>query len=204
MNEFDLKAREWDNSPLRIDRAKKIAEAIGNAVDLSKINSAFEYGCGTGLLSFALRPHIKKITLADSSAGMIEVVNEKISASDIDNMSVLKTDLISENIPEEKFDLIYTLMTLHHIDDIPLLLGKFNSMLNDRGLLLIADLDKEDGSFHGAGFMGHKGFDRGELSSVIAAAGFGELVFSTPYIIEREEGGVKRNFTVFLCSASKL
>ena len=48
----------------------------------------------------------------------------------------------------ERFDLVYTLMTLHHIPDTAKILGSFQALLQPGGVLCIADLDKEDGSFH--------------------------------------------------------
>ncbi len=51
-----------------------VADAIRKAVPLSKEMKAFEYGCGTGLLSFALQPDLGEITLADTSQGMLEVL----------------------------------------------------------------------------------------------------------------------------------
>ena len=41
---------------------------------------ALDYGCGTGLLSFPLKDELGHITLNDNSAGMLEVVQEKILA----------------------------------------------------------------------------------------------------------------------------
>ena len=39
-------------------------------------------------------------------------------------------------------------MTLHHIPDTNGILNKFHALLEPNGYLLVADLEKEDGSFH--------------------------------------------------------
>ena len=79
MADFDSKAKDWDAVPGRAERANAVAAAIREQVSLSKTMTALEYGCGTGLLSFALQAELGPITLADSSTGMLEVLREKIA-----------------------------------------------------------------------------------------------------------------------------
>ena len=86
MTDFDLRARDWDSDPLKLDRARKVADAIREAVRLDTGMSALEYGCGTGLLSFALQPSLGRITLADSSQGMLDVLNNKIMSAGFQNI----------------------------------------------------------------------------------------------------------------------
>ena len=71
------------------------------------------------------------------------------------------------------YDLIFTSMVLHHIEDVPALLSLFAAWCAPGGRLAIADLEAEDGTFHSdmTGVM-HKGFDRNELASLIESAGF--------------------------------
>ena len=45
--DFDAAARTWD-SPEKVDRSARIAEAIADAVPLDPAWSALDYGCGTG------------------------------------------------------------------------------------------------------------------------------------------------------------
>ena len=81
MNEFDQKASQWDAKPVRVERAQAVAESIKARCPLSPHMTALEYGCGTGLLSFALQPYLGHITLADSSSGMLAVLRDKIAAA---------------------------------------------------------------------------------------------------------------------------
>lgn len=54
-NEFDARARTWDDDPDKTARAQAVATGIRREVPLFPALRALEYGCGTGLLSFALR-----------------------------------------------------------------------------------------------------------------------------------------------------
>ena len=115
--DFDARARTWDDDPMKAARAQAVADAIRRSIPNLADMHGLEFGCGTGLLSFALQAHLKQIVLADSSPGMLEVLREKIVAAHIANMTPIQLDLTSDPLPEQRFDLIYSLMTLHHIPD---------------------------------------------------------------------------------------
>ena len=86
MTNFDERAKDWDSDPMKVERARVVSDAIRNAVTLSREMHALEYGCGTGLLSFALQEDLGQITLADTSQGMLDVLGEKIASSGVTNM----------------------------------------------------------------------------------------------------------------------
>jgi ubiquinone/menaquinone biosynthesis C-methylase UbiE len=204
MTNFDERAKDWDSDPKKVERARAVADAICKGVPLSREMSALEYGCGTGLLSFALQEYLGQITLADTSQGMLDVLTEKISTASVTNMHPLHLDLATDPLPDEQYDITYSLMTLHHIHDTQDILKKFHAILKPNGHLLIADLDQEDGSFHTDGTTDvHKGFARNELQQQVEASGFEEIVFSTAYTIKKKIGDDERSFPVFLMSAKK-
>lgn len=204
MTNFDERAKDWDSDPKKVERARVVAETIRNAVPLSTDMTALEYGCGTGLLSFALQADLGQITLADTSQGMLDVLGEKIAAAGVTNMRPVKLDLASDPLPAERYHLTYSLMTLHHIHDAKDMLGKFHALLKPSGYLLVADLDKEDGTFHTADLAyEHKGFERGELQQMVEAARFENVRFSTAFVINKQVDGMEKTFPVFLMSARK-
>lgn len=197
MSEFDLKARDWDADAAKVARAERVAAAIRAQVGDLSGRSALEVGCGTGLLGFALRPHVARMTLADTSAGMLEVLREKIAASGLPGMEALQHDFTQGPLPADRYGLLCNLMTLHHIPDTEDAFRRFHGLLEPGGLLCIADLDTEDGSFHGAGVEVHHGFDREALRAGLERAGFRDIRFDTPYVIDR--GG--KRYPVFLVVA---
>jgi ubiquinone/menaquinone biosynthesis C-methylase UbiE len=203
MNEFDQKASQWDAKPVRIERAQAVADGIKVAIPLSSHLTALEYGCGTGLLSFALQPYLGHITLADSSTGMLAVLREKIAVANIQNMTPLQLDLLIDPLPAERYQLIYTLLTLHHIDDTDKVLRAFYALLDSSGYLCVADLDKEDGTFHEDEFHGHLGFDRDELAAKARHAGFRAIRFTTVFHMIKDAQGISKDFPIFLMVAQK-
>ncbi len=200
---FDSKARQWDDNPVFRERGLKIAEAVRKAVPLHRHMSALDYGCGTGLLSFPLKDELGAILLADSSGGMLDVVNGKIAAQGVGNMTTLKLDLLADPPPTQRFDLIVTSMTLHHVPDTDHILRVFHDLLNPGGYLCIADLDAEDGSFHGIEVDVHHGFDRADLGRRAEQAGFADVRFQTVFSIARARETGTRDYPVFLMTARR-
>jgi SAM-dependent methyltransferase len=132
---------------------------------------------------------------------MLSVVEEKILRDRAANARAVVLDLTRGAPQSGAFDLVCTLMTMHHVPDPEGLLEAFRGVLAPGGILCVADLDVEDGSFHGPGFTGHRGFARGDLAARMRAAGFVAVRFSTPYEIRRDIGGVTKTYPLFLAVA---
>jgi 2-polyprenyl-3-methyl-5-hydroxy-6-metoxy-1,4-benzoquinol methylase len=204
MTNFDERAKDWDSDPKKVERARAVADAIRNTIPLSQEMKALEYGCGMGLLSFALQSDLGGITLADTSQGMLDVVREKIARARVTNMHPVRLDLASDPLPAERYDLTFSLMVLHHIPDAKGMLSKFHDLLKPNGILLVADLDQEDGSFHTDGSTDvHKGFARGALQQMAEQAGFRNISFTTAYEIKKQISNEEKVFPVFLMAAQK-
>jgi len=202
VQDFDARAASWDDDPTKVARARAIADAILREVPLDDSMSALEYGAGTGLLGFMLRPRFADLTLADVSEGMLEVARTKIAAAGDPHVRAVNLDLMSGPLPDRRFDLVFSAMTLHHIADTQGILRRFHEVLKRPGLLCIADLDTEDGTFHGKGFDGHLGFDRGELGKKARAAGFSSVRFTTAYEMTKTVADGERTFPIFLMVAA--
>jgi len=201
---FDERAKDWDSDPKKVERARQVAEQIRQMVPLSREMNGFEYGCGTGLLSFALQEDLGQITLADTSQGMLDVLKEKIKAAGVMNMHPVRLDLAEDTIPAARFHVTYSLMTMHHIQNVQDILRKFYTLLEPKGILIIADLDKEDGSFHTDGTTDvHKGFARDELQTMVESSGFEHVKFTTAYTIRKMVGDEEKSFPVFLMTATR-
>lgn len=201
--DFDSRAREWDSNHEVVERGRTIAAAIGRRVPLCATMRALDVGCGTGLLGLPLASKVGHVTCIDSSNGMLEVLRGKIAAQGIANVTAANHDVVEKGLPEGHFDLIVTSMTLHHVKDTDAILAAFAAHIQPGGWLCIADLDREDGSFHGIEVDVHHGFDRGELGRRAALAGFADVQFETAFVITKEAGGRSRDYPVFLMCARR-
>lgn len=196
---FDEKAVTWDEKPERLDLAKAIAGAVSNQVGLSRNMSAFEYGCGTGLLGFLLASQVGSLVMADTSSGMLAVADEKIGKAGAGNIKTMCLDLSGEEGTDLKFDLVFTQMAFHHITNYLVVAERLFGMLNPGGWICIADLEPEDGSFHDEDSDVHNGIDPERLDRLIRGLGgiHGRIVraHSIP------KNG--REYAVFLYTAQK-
>lgn len=179
---FKGRAKHWDNES-RIKRSKMVAEKISEIIRNEKYNSIMEYGCATGLIGLNLCDKFKKVTLMDSETEMIEIVKEKVNKYEKNNIFPIQIDLMNELYKEEKFDFIYTCLTLHHILDTEKIIKVFYDLLNENGMLYIIDLDKEDGSFHinQKDFNGHNGFEQKYMENIFQSVGFLSINSATFY-----------------------
>lgn len=203
MNEFDIKAKEWDNNPLHNERSEAIAQSIIKKGILKPGMRGLEFGAGTGILSFLLSDKLKEIIMIDNSAGMLKIAAGKIAEKKKNNLIPMFADLEKESYAGPAPDIIFSQMALHHINDTKDLFRKFHEMLNDKGYMAIADIYTEDGSFHGAGFTGHKGFDVTQLVKDAEECGFRNAQSSDCYVIKKQVGNNIREFPVFLLVAQK-
>ena len=203
-NRFDTAAADWDKKDQRLELAKAIAERIA-LLPLRKDMHALEYGCGTGLVGLALAPRLASLVAADSSPGMLEALTAKIAEQGITNVFPRHLDLHHDDCTQD-FDLIFSAMTLHHLADVDSILAKFYQCLKPGGLIALADLDEEDGSFHQDNPEGvmHHGFSRDKLAGILAGLGFSGIQISTVHTIRRKNSqGDERPYPVFLMTAVK-
>lgn len=204
MNHFNDLANSWDLNPLHRERSEAIAFKIKQKINLDPGMKALEYGSGTGILGFLLKDSLKEITLMDNSPEMVRVMEKKIKDGKALNLKPLCYNLEDSVYQSELFDLIFSQMVLHHIENVPKLLSAFYQMLFDGGKLAIADLYLEDGSFHGDTFNGHKGFDDEELGDILEMIGFKNVQHELCYIIHKiTDENVLKEFPVFIITAEK-
>ena len=186
---FDERAATWDDDPVKVERAELAANMIRAMVSLDGSERFLDYGAGTGLLSEALRDDLGSIVLAEVSAGMRDVIRGKQELGTLPaDAGVWDLDLTVGELPDDRFDLIAIVMTLHHVVEAVRLLDVFARMLRPGGHLCIVDLDSEDGTLHGVEFEGHRGFDRVVLERQLREVGFEQVEFRPLLELERPTG----------------
>jgi len=203
--DFDQEAVNWDQVPGRVKAAQDITQSMLREITLTPDMDVLDFGCGTGLLTFALQPFVRSITGADSSHGMLDVFKTKIKEQNLSNVKADYLDLDKGDFLTGSYHLVISSMTLHHIKNISPLLKQLYSVLLPSGQLAIADLDMDDGEFHGNNDgVFHFGFNRKELSLIFMDAGFQNIRTLHAAEIEKQAGdGKSRLFTIFLITARK-
>jgi ubiquinone/menaquinone biosynthesis C-methylase UbiE len=201
---FEQGAATWDDNPARVRNAETLASAILQKAEVSETDTVVDYGCGTGLVTLAVAPHVGRVIAIDSSPAMLSVLREKAQMRGLDHVATVQADLERDEPPTVEADLVLTTMVLHHVTDIPAVLRRLAAMVRPGGLLAVADLDAEDGSFHAdrAGVV-HFGFDRAWLRAQFEAAGLVQVADETANTLERDGPDGPRRYTVFLMLGTK-
>ena len=204
-NRFDKASLNWDDVPERVEMAKHFATAIEDIIPLASNMQVMDFGCGTGNVATRLASLVGTITAVDSSAGMINVLEKKLTESKIKNIKPLLTEFNEDSFQKDSFDLIYTCMTFHHIDNIEHVLRLFYKMLTPCGYLVLIDMEKEDGSFHddNTGVV-HFGFDPELLNYTLDEIGFTDIYSRTAYTrVKTFPSGISREYPIFLITGMK-
>lgn len=203
MNEFDLKAKEWDINPVHFERSEAIYNKLREKIIVGQRMKALDFGAGTGILGLMLADMFKSVTLMDSSVEMVKIMNYKVDTGKFKNVFPVCFDLLNQDYQDKSFDCIITQLVLHHIKDINLILSKFYNMTTDGGYIAIAEIFEEDGSFHGDGFEGHKGFKPEFLAERLEKVGYKSVQFEECYTMKKNTSDGIKDFPVFLMTATR-
>ncbi|VFN07100.1 MAG: Methyltransferase domain-containing protein, partial [Candidatus Kentron sp. G] len=182
---FQEKAQGWDAD----DRHRTLSSAIGNAilrhVSFDERMRVMDFDAGTGLISAAIAPLAGKITALDTSEAMLEKLVAKPELQG-------KVEAVFQDITDKplgiRFDRIVSAMAIHHVQDTHKLVRAFAEHAKPGAVIALADLDREDGTFHSKGTQGvfHHGFDRDGFRALLEKHGFGDICFITAHSIPRE------------------
>ncbi|OAG02038.1 S-adenosyl-L-methionine-dependent methyltransferase [Paraphaeosphaeria sporulosa] len=217
---FNAEAAQWDANKKHAEGVTKAFDAIQRYIPAfadgtSKALDVLEIGCGTGLLSFLLAPHVRSLVGVDTADAMVDAFNAKTAALPdpcAANLAAVNVQVHSaddvhlqgaaaalaldrgesgEDLPY-RFDLVVSHLTLHHIPELGDLLRTLRDCLRPGGLLALTDYEDfgEDAvAFHPAskraGVERH-GIRKREMEDVIDGVGFNEVRVERAFSLRKE------------------
>ncbi len=195
--DFNKAAKAFD-SPLRIERANTLAKAIRENWG-KRPKAVLDFGCGTGLLSYALCPYADMIYGYDTSEGMRKVFEDKKALNHTDNVQFLTT----EELSVRSYDVIFSSMVLHHVIDIQVQIAFLKTLLTPGGIFIWIDLCKEDGSFHknDPDFDGHNGFSEDDVKDTLRLCEFQSISMQTVFSGNKPIDGKLIPYSLFMAKA---
>lgn len=195
---FTEKANNWDADEMVKNLSSAVGASILEHTSLNDKMNVMDFGAGTGLISSHVAPLVNKIIAVDISEAMLDKLVAKPELQG-------KVEAVCQNILEQplttQFDLIMSAMAMHHVEDTNKLIQTFSEHLTPGAKLALADLDKEDGSFHPAEVEGvfHSGFERYDFKNLLKAHGFEDIHFFTAHAVVKED----KEYPIFLVIATK-
>ncbi|OFY38454.1 MAG: hypothetical protein A2X18_02980 [Bacteroidetes bacterium GWF2_40_14] len=201
---FKNKASDWD-SPMKVDMSGRFVEEMVSNVKFNKSVKAMDLGCGTGLVGLSIVNEIKSLIMVDNSKAMIDKLKEKLEEIEQNSKTALKEKVKIINGSVDKYttkdlDVVFSLMAIHHIDNIDALLEHISKILKPGGVLIIGDLCEEDGSFHGEESVPHNGFNIESLSKQMEECDLDIVTTYTYNTIKKNN----RDYDQFIIIAKKI
>ncbi|KAK5172206.1 uncharacterized protein LTR77_003844 [Saxophila tyrrhenica] len=211
---FNNEALSWDSRPFVNEASQAAAKAITakwKAIDWHP-KQVLEIGCGTGILSFLIAPHVDRVVAVDAAEGMIDVLKQKIerpnAPKNILPVAVLLEDPEDGSLPpadagkpdgeRQKFDLITSHLVLHHIPDLKGVLETMLGCLAPGGRVMLTDFQDygpEAKRFHPQSkFEGveRHGINGETMSALMKEVGFSKVSvqpeWSMPKTVEKFPG----------------
>lgn len=136
--DWDELSHTWDENELSRLYAARAFSSLRRVVSLddkkSKSFRVLDFGCGTGLLTEKIAPHVREVFAIDSSKNMIDV----LAAKNIPNVTAVCVDI---DDPEQRatlpwlsdFDLIVASSVCSFLPDYEATLGLMTSCLGTGG-----------------------------------------------------------------------
>lgn len=215
---FNADAANWDSNPsIQLATSLAFESYLAHLPPPSVLSTynVLEIGCGTGLLSLMLAPHVRSLTAVDAAEGMIEVLSHKLAwggaYEKVKNVRpvayllqdpedpVLKIDPVTGLAWDGKFDLVISHLVLHHVADLPALFrtiyGTLTPSLNADGTggrVITTDFENfgpEARRFHPEAKMEgveRHGIIKEEMELVLRGAGFEEVRVERGFVLSKK------------------
>ena len=203
---FVEKAKMWDSNPQVVALADLFSAELDKIVQNHSGLSVLEFGCGTGLVGLRYAGKAAALTMVDTSPAMLDVLRSKHEAQ-ANHVSVHQgtlSALAGEALVSGSVDWVISNMTLHHVEDLPSLIGELHRLLKPGGRVTIGDLETEPGTFHAPEVVPHNGFDPEELSGLFEKGGFNQVkthtFLTTPH---KDNDGETRTYSAFILDAKR-
>ena len=174
-DKFEMIANKYDTTE-RIEIAKISSDAIRDYLVDTKSKQAIDFGCGTGLIGLNLINEFQSMLFLDTSQNMIQVINQKIADSKLQNATTLCFDFEKDNFSDLQADYIFMAQVLLHIKDIEFVLSRLYRVLKENGHLLIIDFDKNEKIVSD---LVHNGFEQKELTHLMTKIGYRNIQSKT-------------------------
>lgn len=182
---FEGAAGQWDKLRQELFGRGSHLQVLPALLDRSWVMG--DLGCGTGALTAAIAPFVRRMIAVDRSEDMLQVARRRLS--DVSNADVRKGELEALPIADGELDSATLVLVLHHLPDPAAALAEASRVVRHGGRLLLADMLPHDREEYRQQ-MGHVwlGFGEDQVRRMCAAAGFDDIRV-VPLAADREAKG---------------
>lgn len=132
---WEQKAKHYDRSMKLFGRPlPRVLELTSEAV--SGADSVLEVGAGTGLVTAAIAPHVRRLVATDYAEAMLTALRERIATGGLANVEAAHADIYALEYPSAAFDVVVASNVLHLVPDLAAALPALARVLRPGGKLV--------------------------------------------------------------------
>lgn len=123
--------------PVNRIRARNIFNYLSRSTKKEK-GTLLDVGCSFGVYSYELAKIGYDVTGIDTNKESIDLANKIKRLLDFKNISFQHQNILSNDFPAKKFDLVIMIEALEHIKEDRKVIQEFNRILKDDGIVIIS------------------------------------------------------------------
>ncbi|HVE78688.1 MAG TPA: metalloregulator ArsR/SmtB family transcription factor [Gemmatimonadaceae bacterium] len=192
---FSSAAGQWDR--LRGEMFGQRADLLGLLAFLDDGWTVGDLGCGTGQLSEALAPHVRRVVAIDDSAAMLAAARKRLGKAS--NVELRRGELEALPADDGELDAAALSLVLHYVVEPARAVAEAARALRRGGKLVIVDLTPHDHDEYQQ-TMGHvwPGFAEAQLGAWLREAGLSRVRYTALPADPAAKGPA-----LFVCAAVK-
>ena len=133
----------YDSTELKEYMNKWDGQVFIDTLQLGVDKEVLEIGLGTGRIAVKVAPYCKRLAGIDISPKTIQRARENLK--EYSNISFINADFNNYEF-KEKFDIIYSSLTMMHFENKKQVISKIDNLLNEKGLFCVS-IDKNKSEY---------------------------------------------------------
>ena len=127
----------YNESPQFIERYEVWSKILERHVNLDA--EVLDAGCGSGIFSFFLAKRGNLVSGVDGASEMIKICKKKKEEQGLENVSFKESYIpLSQDVFQKKFDVVISSSVLEYFENVPEIIGNFESFLKSNGTVIFS------------------------------------------------------------------